>query len=201
MSMRGERYCEVLLVQVTNGAATPRSTTAIPLNDCPQELWAALDATAIASDQGVPIAVLNGPRHWLMDSIDKQGAVADLPKEDFGGIEMYRQASVEIGPLADATAPYAPRAVDRSTVFTFDEGRTVYELTAPDGSTYVMQTWSQQKDPSLEEDDLAELGERLQLPEGWSYAPRTLDAPLRIATTDVPAQVLQDDLGNSYSLR
>ena len=100
-----------------------------------------------------------------MDSVDKQGAVADLPKEDFGGIEMYRQASVEIGSLADAAAPYAPRAVDRSTVFTFDEGRTVYELTDPAGSTYVMQTWSQQKDPSLEEDDLAGLGDRLQLPD------------------------------------
>jgi hypothetical protein len=199
-SMRGERYCEVLLVQVTDGAATADVYNSYPLNDCPQELWAALDATAIAGDQGVPIAVLNGPRHWLMDSVDKEGVVADLPKEDFGGIEMYRQASVEIGSLADATAPYAPRAVDRSAVFTFDEGRTVYELTAPDGSTYVMQTWSQQKDPSLEEGDLAELGDRLQVPEGWSYEPRTLDAPLRIVTTDVPAQVLQDDLGNSYSL-
>ena len=48
-------------------------------------------------------------------------------------------------------------------MFTFDEGRTVYELTDPAGSTYVMQTWSQQKDPSLEEDDLAGLGDRLHL--------------------------------------
>ena len=198
--MRGERYCEVLLVQVDDGTATADVYNSYPLNDCPQELWVALDPTAIASDQGVPIAVLNGPRHWLMDSIDKQGAVAELPRADFGGIEMYRQASVESGSLADAAAAYAPRAVDRSTVFTFDEGRTVYELTDPAGSTYVMQTWSQQKDPSLEEDDLAGLGDRLQLPAGWSYAPRTLDTPLRIVTTDVPAQVLQDDLGNSYSL-
>ncbi len=46
----------------------------------------------------------------------------------------------------------------------------------------------------------SQFSDRLQLPAGWSYAPRTLDTPLRIVTTDVPAQVLQDDLGNSYSL-
>jgi hypothetical protein len=199
-SMRGERYCEVLLVRPADGAATADVYNSYPLNDCPQELWAELDAPAIAAAEGVPIAVLNGPRHWLMDSVEKQGAVADLPKKDFGGIEMYRQASVEIGSLADAATPYVPHAVDRDTVFTFDDGRIVYELTAPDGSTYVMQTWSQQKDPSLEEADLGGLGEVLALPDGWSYLPRTLDAPLRIVTTDVPAQVLQDDLGNSYSL-
>lgn len=198
-SMRTKRYCEVLLTQVVDGNATAEVYNSFPLNECPAELWTKLDAKAIAGAEGVTLAVLNGPRYWLMDRVEKQGGTAGLAKKDFGGIEMYRQASVAVGSLAEAAKPYTPHAVDRSTVFEFDAGRTVYELHAPDGTTYVMQTWSQQKDPTLAESDLAGLGSRLQLPSGWTYAARTLDAPLRVVTTNTAAKVLQDDLGNSYS--
>ena len=198
-SMRAKRYCEVLLVRPGDGQVAADVYNSYPLNDCPQEQWAQLDAAAIASAAGVPLAVLNGPRFWLMDRVEKVGSPSDLPKSDFGGIEMYRQASVEVGSIADAAIPYRPNTVDRKVVFTFDAGQTVYELTDPAGVTYVMQTWSQQRDPSLTESDLAGLGARLQLPEGWTFAARTLDAPLLIDTRTVPAQVLQDDLGNSYS--
>ena len=199
--MRGERYCEVLLVQVDDGTATADVYNSYPLNDCPQELWVALDPTAIASDQGVPIAVLNGPRHWLMDSIDKQGAVAELPRADFGGIEMYRQASVEIGSLADRVRDLrAPRRgpVDR-----------VHLRRGQDGLRADRSRRIDLRHADLEpaEGPVARGGRPgrawatgSNCPDGWSYAPRTLDTPLRIVTTDVPAQVLQDDLGNSYSL-
>jgi hypothetical protein len=197
--MRGKRYCEVLLVRPSDGRISADVYNSYPLNECPQEQWAALDAKAIAAAASAPLAVLNGPRFWLMDRVEKQGGAADLPKQEFGGIEMYRQASVEIGSLAEAAVPYRPHAVDRRTVFTYDAGRTVFELTAADGTKYVMQTWSQQTDPSLGEADLAELGSRLQLPDGWTYAARTLASPLRVDTTTSAASVLQDDLGNSYS--
>jgi hypothetical protein len=197
--MRTKRYCEVLLVRVVDGQASADVYNSFPLNDCPAELWTELDTAAIASAEGVTLAVLNGPRFWLMDRIEKQGGVEDLTKKDFGGIEMYRQASLAIGSLADAARPYTPNEVDRATVFVFDAGQVVYELTAPDDTTYVMQTWSQQKDPTLTEADLAGLGSRLQLPPGWTYGSRTLVEPLRVVTTDTVAKVLQDDLGNSYS--
>ena len=199
VSLRTKRYCEVLLVQVVGGQATAEVYNSYPLNDCPAELWTKLDAAAIAQAAGVTVAVLNGPRFWLMDHVEKEGGTAGLPKKDFGGIAMYRQASVDVGSMADAAKPYTPHAVDRSAAFVFDAGRTVYELTAPDGTVYVMQTWSQQKDPTLAEADLAGLASRLQLPAGWTYASRTLDAPLRIDTTTTSAHVLQDDLANSYS--
>ena len=47
--------------------------------------------------------------------------------------------------------------------------------------------------------DLAGLGDRLRLPDGWSYRARVLDDELRIDTSTEAAQVLQDDLTNSYS--
>lgn len=197
-SMRGDRYCEVLLVTVAGGRTTAEVYNSYPLNDCPEQEWAALDPHAIAAEQGVTAALLNGPRYWLMDRVDKTDA-ADRVQKDFGGIAMYREASVDLGSLTAGNHPYTPHQVDRSTVFTFDQGRTVYELTAPDGTRYVMQTWSQQVDPALQESDLAGLGSRLKLPAGWSYSSRTLRAPLQVVTTTTAAEVLQDDLGNSYS--
>lgn len=198
-NMRTKRYCEVLLVEIVDGQATAEVYNSFPLNDCPQAQWTQLDAKAIATTEGKTIAVLNGPRYWLMDGIDKNADAATLPKKQFGGIDMYRQASVAVGSMADAAVPYHPHAVDRKTVFTFNAGRTIYELVAPDGTTYVMQTWSQQKDPALSEADLAGLASRLQLPAGWSYRSRTLTDDLQVSTVSAPANVLQDDLSNSYS--
>jgi len=64
----------------------------------------------------------------------------------------------------------------------------------------VMQTWSQIVDPELSRADLPQLGERLDLPEGWTYQKRVLESPLRIDSATRAALVLQDDLTNSYSL-
>lgn len=197
-TMRGERYCEVLLVTPGDGTITADVYNSYPLNTCPAPLWEALDPAALAAEHDVALALLNGPRFWLMDAVEKVGEVSELPKATFGGIDMYRQASVEVGDIAAASTPYVPHAVDRRTAFTFDAGSEVFELVAADGAVYVMQTWSQQKDPTLVEADLAGLASRLALPEGWSYRARTLDAPLRVDTTTTAAQVLQDDLGNSY---
>jgi len=44
------------------------------------------------------------------------------------------------------------------------------------------------------------LGDRLALPEGWSYRTRILDEELVVDTTATIATVLQDELENSYTL-
>lgn len=199
-TMRGERYCEVLLVNPHDGVISADVYNSYPLNTCPADQWEALDPAALAAEHAAVLAVLNGPRYWLMDEVRKVGEVAELPEATFGGIEMYRQASVEVGDLAAASATYVPRAVDRRTRFTFAAGRPVYELVDPDGNVYVMQTWSQQKDAGLVEADLPGLASRITPPVGWTYRTRTLDEPLVVDTTAVAAQVLQDDLGNSYCL-
>jgi hypothetical protein len=62
-----------------------------------------------------------------------------------------------------------------------------------------MQSWSQQVDPTLEESDLSGLGERLELPDGWTFRSLTLTEELRVETVEADAVVLQDDLRNSYS--
>ena len=158
-----------------------------------------MDAGAIARENTMLIALLNGPRYWLMDTIEKNVAGAELRKS-FGGMEMIQRATVVVGNPIEASKPYTVNSVDRQTVFSFEKGRTVYELTGADGAKYVMQSWSQQIEPTLTEADLATLASRLHLPAGWSYAARTLTAPLRVVTTSTTAKVLQDDLKNTYSM-
>ena len=194
----GKRYGEVLLVR--NGPNGPEATVynTFPLNDCPAELWEKLDAQAIAADNGAVAALLNGPRYWLMSSIGKRGREA-LERKTFGGIEMIRQATVQMASMNPA--PYHVNRVDRKAVFTFDAGREVYELVDPDGRTWVMQTWSQTVDPSLSLADLPGLGARLSLPAGWTYRSRVPTSPLVVDTATEDACVTQDDLANSYSLQ
>lgn len=195
--LSGKRYGEVLLV--TPGEAGPQATVynSYPLNDCPEELWSALDAHAIATEHGAATALLNGPRYWLMNSIEKTQQGMQLIK-NFGGIDMLMQATVLLSSMNPT--PYTVNQVSRNTVFVFDAGEQIYELQDPQGRQWVMQTWSQVVDPNLSRDDLPKLGDRLQLPTGWSYHTRVLADTLRIDTTTQAAQVLQDDLTNSYSL-
>ncbi len=196
-SLSGKRYGEVLLV--TPGEAGPQASVynSFPLNDCPAELWSKLDAQAIATENGAATVLLNGPRYWLMNSIEKTQQGPRIIK-NFGGIDMLLQATVLL--TAMNPAPYTANQVNRHTVFTFDAGEEIYELQDPAFRRWVMQTWSQIVDPNLSRADLPKLGERLNVPDGWTYQARVLESPLRIDTTTHAAQVLQDDLTNSYSL-
>ncbi|MFL0181970.1 hypothetical protein [Mycobacterium sp. SMC-15] len=193
----GKRYGEVLLVEI--GESGPRASVynTFPLNDCPEQLWSALDPQAIATENGAAAALLNGPRYWLMNTIEKapQG-----PRETktFGGIEMIKQAQVALSSMNPG--PYTVNEVSRHAVFIFDAGEQVYELIDPDGRRWVMQTWSQVVDANLSRADLAGLADRLKLPPGWTYQARVLDTALQVDTTTEVARVLQDDLTNSYSL-
>ena len=193
----GLRYGEVLLVTMGEGGPEAAVYNTFPLNDCPAELWDVLDAEAIAKDHGAVAALLNGPRYWLMSSIEKDTS-GPQQTASFGGIDMIQQAVVQLSSMNPA--PYSVNKVDRKVIFTFDAGRPVFELVNPDGGHWVMQTWSQTIDKNLTLDDLPGLANRLHLPEGWSYQTRTLSSPLRIDTTTRDAHVTQDDLANSYSL-
>jgi hypothetical protein len=193
----GKRYGEVLLVHLTQTGPEATVFNSFPLNDCPGDVWSKLDAQVIATENGATAAVLNGPRYWLMSAIEK-AATGKPETKTFGGIEMLRQASVQLSSMNPA--PYTVNKVSRNTVFVFDAGRPVFELIDPEGRRWVMQAWSQIIDPTLSLNDLPGLAGRLHLPSGWSYESRTLTSPLRVDTTTEDAHVTQDDLANSYSL-
>jgi hypothetical protein len=197
--MRGVRYGEVLAVFLRDTGLEAEVYGTQMLNDCPQESWETLDADAIAKDMGAVFVKLNGPRYWLLDGLGSKVAVVDPVFKDFNGIQMRRIATIPLG--ADfAAGPYVARNVNRGAVFFFDAGKTVYELVDPDGRAYVLQARCVGVDQGMTEESLATLGERLALPEGWTYRTRVLESELVIDTSATLATVVQDEFENTYTL-
>lgn len=194
-----ERYCEVLTVTMTDAGLRAAVWGSQGLNDCPQEGFDAIDATVAAQQVGANLAVVNGPRYWVLDAIVANALSGSGETEVFGGVEMRSIAVVELD--SPDRSPYTDTSVVRDTEFVFDAGSEVYELVAPDGSVYVMQSYSVEVDPGLIRAELATLGERLQLPEGWTFSGRVLDEELVVEDIDGIATVVQDELRNTYQLR
>lgn len=194
--LHDSRYCEIIELK-----GDPPNTKAvvwntIGLNDCPAGWWDGLDAATIAADRGDKLVIKNGPRYWTMNSVS--GKIGR--KLNFYGQDLRRVAVIPIRTAADlSTAPYGEREVDRTNVWHWRKGRTVFRLHAPDGSDYVMQAYSQIVDPKLSEADLPGLADRLALPEGWSYDSKKLKKPLNLGAKG-SATVVQDDLRNTYQL-
>ena len=197
--MRGVRYGEVLAMFLRDTGLEAEVYGTQMLNDCPQELWETLNADEIAKDMNAVFVKLNGPRYWVLDGLGSKVAVVDPVFKDFNGIQMRRIATIPIG--ADfAAGPYTIRNVNRGAVFFFDAGKTVYELVDPDGRALIMQARCVGVDPNMAEESLATLGERLALPEGWSYRTRVLETELVVDTSTTLATVVQDEFENTYTL-
>jgi haloalkane dehalogenase len=197
--LHGARYGEVLLVtgRLNRIEATVYNT--LGLNECPDDLWHALDPESIKKAYRARAVILNGPRYFLMDKV----SIADPGEDvfDFGGLQMRRLATVQL-PLTALLGGlhrefYTEQPVRRTTVYIWDQGREVYELVGPDGTTYVMQSYSLAVDPTLTEADLPTLGARLQVPDGWRYRVRRLEEEW-LLHVDGEALVIQDELENSY---
>lgn len=197
----GVRYCEVLTITIGEAGTTAEVWGTQGLNDCPQDTFDAIDPVAVVAEMGVTAAIPNGPRYWVLDEIVANELAGSGEIRDFGGIEMRSIATVDLGPGLPDRSPYSDRSVARDTEFAFAAGRTIHELTASDGSIYVMQSYSTEVDPSLTADALAGLGGRLELPDGWTFASRVLDDQLVVEDIDGIATVIQDELLNSYQLR
>jgi hypothetical protein len=195
-ALHDARYCEILELRGTLPAATVTVWNTIGLNDCPDAQWRAFDAGRLAKERGDTLVVLNGPRHFLMDS----ATAATGRVHAFHGMRMRKVATIPIRTAADlAQVPYTDRTISRTNTWRWRKGRTVFELVAPGGDTYVMQSYAQIKDPALRLSRLRTLGRRLKLPLGWRYRPRKLEQAL-VLTARGSATVLQDELQNTYQL-
>ncbi len=198
-NMRGVRYGEVLAMFLRDTGLEAEVYGTQMLNDCPQEQWQTLDADVIAKEMGAVFAKLNGPRHWLLDGLGTKVAVVEPVFRDFNGITMRRIAVVNLG-TDYSPGSYVERKINRGAVFFWDAGKKVYELVNPDGLTYVMQARCIGVDPTISEESLDTLGNKLSLPAGWSYRVRVLSEELVVDTTAHVATVLQDEFENTYTL-
>ena len=195
--LRDVRYGEVLLLREDGGQFTAEVWNTLGMNDCPQGAWEQLDAATIAAERGALMAILNGPRYWVLDSITS-AIRQDAPETSFGSLGMFRAAVIDFGTDLPVPGPYLERSIVRETVFGFSKGTEMHELTNPDGCVYVMQAYSRIVDPGLTIDDLTGIGDRISPPPGWTFTTRTLADDLGLLSIDGVATVLQDDLQNTY---
>jgi hypothetical protein len=191
------RYCEIIALDGAPPDATAVVWNTIGLNKCPAAWWNAFDAGDLAQELGASAVVLNGPRHFLMDSVTvpRTGRV-----RSFHGQKLRRVAAIPIHTAAElAQVPYTDRVVARDNTWRWQRGRRIYELVAPGGDVYVMQAYSQIKDRSLSIGMRRALGRRLELPAGWRYRSRVLRRPLAVGANG-QATIVQDELQNTYQL-
>src|SRR3954452_13298755 len=169
------RYCEILVLRGAPPKATVTVWNTIGLNKCPPKWWRGFDAASLARELGARFVVLNGPRHFLMDS-----ATASTGRvRSFHGMRMRKLATIPIRTAAElAQTPYTDRTIKRTNTWRWNRGRTVFELVAPGGDVYVMQSYAQIKDPNLPPARLRSRAARLTLPLGWRYRARRLRKPL-----------------------
>jgi hypothetical protein len=196
--LRGVRYGEVILVRAADGRFFADVWNTMGFNDCPPAAFAELDATSIAQEHGALLTLLNGPRHWTLDAIEASiREHADTAK--FGSLEMFHAATIDFGTELPTPGGYVERRVARDTVFEWAGGAERYELTDPDGRTYVLQALSLAVDPSQSLDTLVDLSTRLDPPSGWTFTVRSEPEALRLLSdADGVATVLQDELANTY---
>lgn len=170
---RNMRFGEILVVK--QDVAEVYNTTG--LNDCPAELWDALDTNKLAKQYGALRVQKNGPKYWMMDS----QTLMLGEKASFGGIEGRWAAALPTGLLGgEGAVPYKVFHPKKTQKMVYSEGKPVYELVDPDGHAYVMQAHG----PQFTLESLPKLGEQMKkLPKGWKYRTRILKEDLVLDLT------------------
>jgi hypothetical protein len=192
------RYGEVLLVHHDGSRFRADVWNTLGLNDCPPDAFAELDAATIAAEHGAVVALMNGPRHWVLDAIEASMR-ASAPTAKFGTLEMFLAATIDFGTELPVPGAYLERHVARDTVFEWSDGTPRHELRDALGHVYVMQALSHAVDDTQTPSTLADLATRLELPTGWSFETRDGTTALRLLSDDDGvATVVQDELANTY---
>ena len=199
-NLRDSRYCEIL---IGNGSVLKKIKldvyNSIGLNDCPGEIWSTLSVMKIKDEFKTRFVKLNGPRFWVMDSMEASLINTDIV--NFDGIEMRKAGILNITfkDIFGKRHPYKERHVNRNSVWKFNKNKYIFELISPENKVYVMQSYTTEVLP-LTIKDLVALSEKLKLPKGWKYQATLLKEPLIVPIPNHKATVIQDDLHNSYTL-
>lgn len=199
--LQNTRYCEILPVFRNGLSFTVEVYNTIGISDCPPERWQQIDTKSVRKTSGALLVRRNGPRYWVINEAIGSGETASGKIADIDGMEMKLVAKIELKLmdlfLAIANSSYRETVVARSNSWIYYAGNQVYELISPEGEVYRMQSYSQMVDPTLVIDDLEMLGERLDLPKGWSYHVRVLDNDSELKA-DGMAYMINDEFFNAY---
>jgi hypothetical protein len=144
------------------------------LNECPAELWDAMDLEMIKKQFGAKAIQKNGPHYWMMDTL----TVSVGEKASFGGIEARWGATIDprlIGKSDKGSEPYKVFNPKKTQKMVYSKGKPVYELVDPEGHIYVLQA----REEKFPMEMLPKLGDQMKkVPKGWQYRTRILTEDL-----------------------
>jgi hypothetical protein len=189
---RNMRYGEIFVIKET-GIEVYNTTG---LNDCPAELWDALDLEAIKEQYGALSIQKNGPHFWMMDWQE----LSLGEKASFGGLEARWAARAPLSAVQEGAAgaePYKVYTPAKKQKMVYSKGKPVYELVDPDGSAYVLQA----RNEEFPMESLATLGDQMTLmQEGWRYRSRILSEDLALDLgPDETIYAVGDDFRQYYT--
>ena len=185
----GLRYAELFAV----GQEWITVYNSMGLSEAPPELWDALDAEAAAHQLHASTVIKNGPHWWIADKSTLQFATDEITVGGIGfrfvaKLPAFLAASGELVPPF-----YTVVEANKVGELVYKAGQPVYELIAPEGDAFVMQS------TNVKPGDLATLGEKLHPAEGWRFRTRTLEETLTVEL-DGKVKTVMDDLRNVYNL-
>src|SRR5215469_3210369 len=199
-NLRDARYGTIFLITGHGNHLKAAVYSTFGLNDCPSDKWHSLDAERLAKEFRVAAVYLSGPRFCTFDQFTAYIVGETL---SFEGLQARLVGEMYIPPTMDLTSREAGRyysawMLRRGNGLLFKAGRPVHELLTPDEKIYVMESYSHRVDDSPTGKSLLTLGNRLTLPDGWQYRIRVLDEDLIVRPGVGQAEVLEDELENTY---
>jgi hypothetical protein len=175
-------------------------------DSAPADLMANYSDAKVAKDYNAEFAYMSGIRHWMFDKM-RIGIATNV--RNMAGLDTRWGADaanfvIPTSSSGGAEAVYIINNVTCDRTWYYNKGTTLYILDAPNGMTFVMQSYSNIVDPNQKESDLVNLGQTLKLPAGWSFRTRVLDQDMAVNGITVDGKpnqwrVMQDDLINTYS--
>ena len=180
-----------------------------PDGACPADKFAAVDTKKLAGELGASVLVLNPPvqtarKWWIMD---KLVMFASGETYGFSGIKatwVGKMSAHDLEQAAQASkVPYQALTNQQLSTWTYNAGKPVFLLRAPEGKVYVMQAVTNMVDKDMSYDQLPQLASKLKkLPPGWTYEMKTLTKELvfdvRKATPSGLKHLTLDEYGNVY---
>jgi hypothetical protein len=133
---------------------------------------------------------MSGIRSWVHDKMRLSFATN---VRNFAGLDTRwgANSAMNAEDLSKGEQFYAVTNVTCNRTWYYDAGQPVFILDAPNGMTFVMQSYSIIVDPNQKYEDLPNLGSKLKLPEGWKFRSVTLTKDLTLNGITIDGQANQ----------
>jgi hypothetical protein len=168
-------------------------------DSAPASLAQNLDPKRIAKQYQALSARISPPYRWTIDWLaDRVGTVRSFDGLNAAWMGNSLAPSTAISPKPVPPPPYYATLTARTLVQGFKKGSEVYLLDDPKGQTWVMVSYKDMPDQTI--DKLKSLGSVIKLPPGWKFRAVSLPNELVLEPKAGLARVIQDDRGDVYHL-